>query len=64
MDIKYVVIENKGIVKAFPVVESEYAEGIDAAVAETLIKSESKINCITRFTICGVFFLASKPFIL
>ena len=33
MDIKYVVIENKGIVKAFPVGESEYAEGIDAAVA-------------------------------
>lgn len=38
MDIKYVVIESKGIVKAFPIVGSEYAEGIDAAVAETLIK--------------------------
>ena len=37
MDIKYVVIESKGLVKAFPVTNSEYAEGIDAAVASTLI---------------------------
>lgn len=37
MDIKYVVIESKGLVKAFPVTNSEYAEGIDVGVANTLI---------------------------
>lgn len=38
MNIKYVIIKEKGIVKAYPVVEGEYAEGIDPNVAETLIE--------------------------
>ena len=37
MDIKYVVIKEKGIVKAYPVTKGEYAEGIDENVANTLV---------------------------
>jgi hypothetical protein len=37
MDIKYVVIKEKGIVKAYPVTKGEYAEGIDKGVAEVLV---------------------------